>query len=545
MANVFFKRGTLSSLNNQPINDGTIYITTDERAMYVDIGENQRIRLGDFVECTDLAAVMAISNPNPHSLYYANSENILAKWDATRRTWAQVNGQVAINNLISSINQSARTVNNVTTLVTSILDNHNGSVSGKTTYASANTDLLKIAGSTTTDNETQEVIGNITITPANLKESTSLSTEAINGGVKINVINKQTGTDASGNTVNTSETSTNPINLIASTGLTISRDENTGNIVFTGQGAYTEFTSNFSSNGSLNLVLTDSVGNSLYPETLARPIITYGKTSTLDAVFASGTAVLDVYTSGQVDTLISNQLKALDAMTFRGTLGSAIGATVSALPTTNVQNGDTYKVITANTYNNQSCRVGDMFIAAGVETDGYLTEPINWTYIPSGSDASNDFSFTYNDTTQIITFNDNYGVLTTFKAGTNIAFSNGVSENDIVIAHKTVERTNTNGTAITQTNGTNLTFNAVTGITSDSTGHITEVVTTPITVKDTHNNILDFEVTKVARNGGVTSSIKLTDSTGDHVATDTIQSSSLDLSVTDNKTVIDLVWGTF
>ena len=37
MANVFFKRGTLNSLNNQPIRDGTIYITTDERAMYVDI----------------------------------------------------------------------------------------------------------------------------------------------------------------------------------------------------------------------------------------------------------------------------------------------------------------------------------------------------------------------------------------------------------------------------------------------------------------------------------------------------------------------------
>jgi len=58
-----------------------------------------------------------------------------------------------------------------------------------------------------------------------------------------------------------------------------------------------------------------------------------------------------VYTTGQVDTLISNQLKALDAMTFRGTLGSITGATVSTLPTTNVQNGDTYKVVTAAMYN--------------------------------------------------------------------------------------------------------------------------------------------------------------------------------------------------
>jgi len=60
--------------------------------MYVDIGEDQRIRLGDFVEYANWAAITAIENPNPHSLYYANSENILAKWDATKRVWAQVNG---------------------------------------------------------------------------------------------------------------------------------------------------------------------------------------------------------------------------------------------------------------------------------------------------------------------------------------------------------------------------------------------------------------------------------------------------------------------
>jgi len=64
-----------------------------------------------------------------------------------------------------------------------------------------------------------------------------------------------------------------------------------------------------------------------------------------------------------------------------------------------------------------------MFIAAGVETDGYLTEPINWTYIPSGSDETNRFFFTYDDEAQVITFEDSRGILTVFEAGTNITFS--------------------------------------------------------------------------------------------------------------------------
>jgi len=146
MANVFFKRGTLNSLNNQPINNGTIYITTDERAMYVDIDSTTRIRLGDFVECTDWSAVTAIANPNPHSLYYANAQNILAKWDATNQRWAQVNGSVAIDNLIAYVNQEASTTNNTTTLTTHLLDTNANEVYGSTIYTSNNNDLLSITG---------------------------------------------------------------------------------------------------------------------------------------------------------------------------------------------------------------------------------------------------------------------------------------------------------------------------------------------------------------------------------------------------------------
>ena len=544
MANVFFKRGTLNSLNNQPIRDGTIYITTDERAMYVDIDGTQRIRLGDFVEYANWSAIEAIENPNPHSLYYANSENILAKYDAATGDWSQVNGRVAINRLISFVNQTAATANDITTVKTTLVDAEGDTVEGQTTYASANNSLLKITGSNTVENVTNRRTAAITITPANLKESASLSTSSISNGVRLSINNKQTGTDANGTAVNTSVADANPIDFIASNGLTITRDTTTGNINFSAEGAYTDLQTTFSNAGALSIRLSDGEGNSVTQSRQVTPTITYGKTDTTDAVFASGIAVLDVYTSSQVDTLIGNELKALDAMTFKGTLGT--NGTVTDLPTTGVKNGDTYKVITASTFNNQECRIGDMFIAAGTENDnGVLTAPIVWTYIPSGSDGSNDFFFTYDADNHSIKFNDNDGVSTAFNAGTRIAFSG--TNNAITVSHELVTRTNTTGTAQVQTRLSNLTFNAVTGITSDSTGHITEVVTTPITVVDTHNEITGVSVLKTAdaNANSISTQVTVTDEAGGHSATDIIQSSSLNLSVTNNATVIDLVWGTF
>jgi hypothetical protein len=48
MANLQFKMGEYAGLKNVAKETGTIYITTDEKAMYVDIGtgEHDRIRIG-------------------------------------------------------------------------------------------------------------------------------------------------------------------------------------------------------------------------------------------------------------------------------------------------------------------------------------------------------------------------------------------------------------------------------------------------------------------------------------------------------------------
>lgn len=98
MANLQFKMGLLNDLNNPskaPITPGTVYITTDEKSMYVDINDSQRIRVGgSIVYCETLAEFQSAAKP-PYStdlIYFIEKEtaqstsriNILARWNGSQ-----------------------------------------------------------------------------------------------------------------------------------------------------------------------------------------------------------------------------------------------------------------------------------------------------------------------------------------------------------------------------------------------------------------------------------------------------------------------------
>lgn len=88
MANVAFKKGLLASLPSA-ISAGTFYVTTDERALYLDINDSERIRFGDFQSFANLTALNANTNPSTTALYYVEDMNCLAKWDGTK--YVQIN----------------------------------------------------------------------------------------------------------------------------------------------------------------------------------------------------------------------------------------------------------------------------------------------------------------------------------------------------------------------------------------------------------------------------------------------------------------------
>lgn len=88
MANVMFKKGLLANLPETHA-EGTFYVTTDERAIYLDVSDSARIRLGDFQEFATVAALEANTNPSTSALYYVTDINCLAKWNGT--AYVQIN----------------------------------------------------------------------------------------------------------------------------------------------------------------------------------------------------------------------------------------------------------------------------------------------------------------------------------------------------------------------------------------------------------------------------------------------------------------------
>ena len=88
MANVAFKKGLLANLPSTKT-AGTFYVTTDERAIYLDVDASNRIRLGDFQEFATVAALEANTNPSTTALYYVTAINCLAKWNGT--SYVQIN----------------------------------------------------------------------------------------------------------------------------------------------------------------------------------------------------------------------------------------------------------------------------------------------------------------------------------------------------------------------------------------------------------------------------------------------------------------------
>ena len=82
MAVVSFRKGLVANLPST-YTEGTLYATTDERALYLDISNSERVRFGDFQEFATLQALQANTNPSTTALYYVTDLNVLAKWNGS------------------------------------------------------------------------------------------------------------------------------------------------------------------------------------------------------------------------------------------------------------------------------------------------------------------------------------------------------------------------------------------------------------------------------------------------------------------------------
>lgn len=216
MALLNFKHGLQANLtaNSPAIVEGTVYITRDEHAMYVDLPEYKngetviegakRIRIGDMRTFNSIQAMKnAIENDmntlTESALYFAKYQNegdtqpinALLKWTGTDGGFVQLNTtselSTNLSNLQTSVSKLTETVNGHTTVIEGIVG-ENGSIETINGNIDSITDRLDVLEG---DDETEGSVA------YSVKAAVDSLNQAINGKVDTSTFN------GLNNTVNT------------------------------------------------------------------------------------------------------------------------------------------------------------------------------------------------------------------------------------------------------------------------------------------------------------------------------------------------------
>ena len=553
MANIIFKRGLLADLPSS-INDGHVYVTTDEKAMYVDINSTTRIRLTDVVMLSDSAQLTTMTEgiKNVNQIYITPDAKMYRWIKNQGGSWQlqPLNAAQTIDNIIQSYMTEAATTDATTTVTSKLTGSSVKSADIK--FISEDTAQLVMSGTTTTVGS--QTTGNITFTLSKVKTTAEIFAEQNGADTKLIIKNRDKGVNASGTNVDTLETTGTSVTLKAGTGVTLSTQN--GVVTITSGGGVQSISNAFDANGQFVTTVTQ-LDTTQVASTAITPQITYGNTPT-SVQFLNGTATLQVYTKSEVDAKIGEELKATNSMTFKGGLDGTAATTstnpLKALPTTGVQVGDTYKVVKAGTYGGQLSKMGDMFIAtakanATEQADGTLAAAdIEWVYIPSGDETIHTYSLIYDSGTGAIqlksTSNDVTGSIT--SGNSHITLSG--TGNNMVVTHALVTTAQNSGTAVTQGSKETKTIGVVTSVTTDDAGHVTAYTVQDLTVVDTHNQItsITFSAVYTAATNVLTSTVTIADSDGNQVSgNQQWDSDTLQFGVNGNVATIDLVWGSF
>ena len=277
--------------------------------------------------------------------------------------------------------------------------------------------------------------------------------------------------------------------------------------------------------GGFDVQLRDNHGHTIATD--FRPQIIIGDTNKETVDFINGQATLNVYSKADIE----DTLKALNAMTYRGTVGNPGGSAATRInfdPTTgqltvyNGQNqvdvsiGDMFMVSTDNITINGSTKlnIGTLLIAKGTEdpATGFITAAtLAFDVIEATTDTDSTYYFkslstTNTNTGGVTLVNQNgaeFGVLEIkgdedkhikINRGT-VNLGNGGYQETLTISHGKVDRQDDIATtAISMASikvnnidnyGREVTIPAVTAVTTDESGHITGITVKKYTIQDT------------------------------------------------------------
>ena len=580
--NVLFKRGLQKDV---PVTSGaaygTFYLTTDTHRLYCGNSTGGADLLSQAVIMVDCVSKTSGKNSledQPKSegqFYYVKESNILAVY--TGSGYVQINPDTKLEGAEFSYGSGS-----TPGVVTVSMDFSQTSASG-----------VKVNNITSTSNIGFQAADNISLTTADSTDS---------DGHKIKVL-KFTGQrltlDAENKAIKLGNES---IKFVGAGHATVSADASKGTITIgtdripdihvTGGAMTVAVGSDANKTGfeiSAALKRTETAGDVDIRKASLDPIIKYGGSGTLSEHFKNGTATLSVYSKSEVDTAITKAKEAMNAMTYKGTVGGTTndhGTAGTALPTSDVSVGDTYIAYAPITIGNTTYPLGTMIIATSKYTgsDANGAGEVNGK-IPAGSivwsavkTTDTDTNYHLNAITNGIDLesskigggNDTTGRLV-IAAGNDMVVSSqatdgGSGEGKYKIQTITVKHQDfTTATGITTTEANNVTqgFNSdltftvfdPTTLTVDN-GHITQLLTKTVTVKDSNVKKVDVgATTKTVANGtGVT--VKTTVTTGagsaeiSKEANLALTSTSLEIAkvgeaASTGEVSINLVWGTF
>lgn len=520
MANIAFKRGLHTALPATAV-DGCFYLTTDTNRLYVGQGTSM-VELNKSI--TEVAQVEDLpkSGVADGQFYYVTKENVLCIYKDSK--WVQINPDTDTNDIIEVVGMTVTTsgAENAVEVKGTISQKKTAkdgsvvtgpkdvSVTGPKVTGAAGATVTQAAGTITVTGDTyskaeaaQETEGQITLKSALGQADIVVAKQGTNVTIATD------GKISSKNTV-IKATTAEEEKVTATTG-----------------GEFVISTLDTDNNTSTRRI-TPKIK-------LADEAATY--------VFNQDVATLPVYSKDAID----KKLNGLDAMTYKGTVGT--GGTSTALPTTGVKAGDTYLVVgdQAVTGSGKNGKAGDLFIATGTETNGVIpADGITWTYVPSGDDSQIDTTYTVNATDNLLTINDSHANVVGKIIYDDKKDIIGTPEEEgkaIRVAHKNVSRVDPE---LVTAEGKVTSVTAVTNVTTSNTGHVTGVEKTEFNLQDLDTTYTLSGENSVAENKS-TFKVALKDKVNNDAghATFEVESQNLTLSSKANGIGIDLVWGTF
>ena len=439
MVNLNFKWGPYSNLANAATSAGTVYVTTDEKSMYIDTitGKNtdgsdkvERIRIQGSVLYYDSVDTFTSTTNPPYAqdtLYFFRkihngdnkAANAIMAYDGS--SWVQINVTKAdYDTLVTNLNTLSGNVTDLSNALTALTTRVEALETTSTTHASQIKALQDLVGSgsagegndlTARLSAVEELAatnkGNIELNDgdiSNLQNSvTDLTTNKANKGeVEVELDKK----------LDIEEYNSEKTNFVTKDDLKDGLDEKVDLEDYTADKSATDLAitnlqkgkanaaeveaeldkkldikdynsekANFATNNALSTGLAGKVNNSTYDEYV---------TTTSTTITNLQNEKADKSTVNNLDSTltqkINNDIKAVNALSYKGNIDS-----YSALPVLNdkVKIGDMYVATVDFTIDtNASAAPGDLFIASGEEgDDGYIANSITWNHVKTGYDA--------------------------------------------------------------------------------------------------------------------------------------------------------------